>query len=117
MSYQVGSFSLFPLSHAASNSTFIYACLILHHKCGPEDPKLAAIVCLALSDDKSEWKTYLEKNYEQFKRRDTTVYLATVKTTGKMQSRSGESQLIIDVGDGSKWLSYDNGALDAGGKY
>lgn len=117
MSYQVGSFSLFPLSHAVSNSTFIYPCLTLHHKCGPEDPKLAAIVCLALSDNTSEWKTYLEKNYELFKQRSTTVYLATVKKPGGMQSRSAESQLIIDVGDGSKWEDYDNGALDAGGKY
>lgn len=60
---------------------------------------------------------YLEKNYEQFKRRETTVYLATVKKRDNEQSRSGESHLIIDVGDGSKWLGYENGALDAGGKY
>lgn len=60
---------------------------------------------------------FLEKNYDEFKEGNTTVYLATVKKPGSVQARSEESQLVIDVGDGSKWEGYENGALDAGGKY
>lgn len=73
--------------------------------------------CLVLSDTKSDWKTYLDKNYTQFKQKDTTIYLATVKERSHSQSRSVGSHLILDVGNGSTWAGYDNGPLDAGVEY
>lgn len=72
---------------------------------------------LVLSGDTSNWRTYLEKNYDQFKNRETPVYLATLKEKNIAQSRSGESHLNIEVGDGSIWEGYQNGALNPGEKY
>lgn len=70
-----------------------------------------------LSDNNSDWKTFLEKNYTQFKEKNTTVYLATVNERSLLQSRSVNSHLILDVGNGLTWAGYSNGPLDAGGIY
>ncbi|XP_056244328.1 tenascin-X isoform X2 [Seriola aureovittata] len=61
-------------------------------------------------------KTYLGKTYDQWKAKDTPVYLATIRETS-VQSRSGDNDLSIEVGDESKWNGYTNGPLDATGKY
>ncbi|XP_039989379.1 receptor-type tyrosine-protein phosphatase eta isoform X2 [Xiphias gladius] len=66
--------------------------------------------------DTSDLKTYLEKTYDQWRAKDTPVYMATVRETN-LQSRSGENHLSIEVGNESKWEGYTNGALDANGKY
>lgn len=54
--------------------------------------------------------------YDQWKAKDTPVYLATA-TNSIFQSRSGESNLTLEVGDESKWKGYTNGILVTGGKY
>ncbi|XP_022610174.1 receptor-type tyrosine-protein phosphatase eta isoform X3 [Seriola dumerili] len=59
---------------------------------------------------------YLGKTYDQWKAKDTPVYLATIRETS-VQSRSGNNHLSIEVGDESKWNGYTNGPLDATGKY
>lgn len=56
------------------------------------------------------------KTYNQWKAGETPVYLATVTETA-FQSRSGENDLDIEIGDESKFEGYTNGALDATGKY
>ncbi|XP_049928086.1 receptor-type tyrosine-protein phosphatase eta isoform X2 [Epinephelus moara] len=67
-------------------------------------------------DDTSNLTKYLGKTYRQWKAGDTPVYLATVREN-ELQTRSGESNLIIEVGDESTWEDYTNGVLDANGKY
>lgn len=69
-----------------------------------------------LSDDTSILKTNLGKTYDQWRAKETHVYLATVIEAHPL-SRSGENPLNIEVGDGSTWEGYTNGALDADGKY
>nr|XP_033491214.1 receptor-type tyrosine-protein phosphatase eta isoform X7 [Epinephelus lanceolatus] len=67
-------------------------------------------------DDTSNLIKYLGKTYRQWKAGDTPVYLATVREN-ELQTRSGESNLIIEVGDETTWEGYTNGVLDANGKY
>ncbi|XP_029290476.1 receptor-type tyrosine-protein phosphatase eta-like isoform X3 [Cottoperca gobio] len=67
-------------------------------------------------DETSDWTKYVGKTYNQWRKKDTPVYLATV-TKRLSQSRSGANDLTIEVGDESKWNGYTNGALDANGKY
>lgn len=67
-------------------------------------------------DDTSNLTKYLGKTYRQWKAGDTPVYLATVREN-ELQTRSGESDLIIEVGDDTTWEGYTNGVLDANGKY
>lgn len=72
---------------------------------------------LVLSGNTSNRRTYLEKNYDQFKNGKSPVYLATLKEKNIARSRSGESHLKIEVGDESIWEGYHNGALNPGEKY
>lgn len=72
---------------------------------------------LVLSGDTSNWRTYLENNYDQFKDGKAPVYLATLREKNIAQSHSGESHLNLEVGDGTKWNDYCNGALNPGEKY
>lgn len=72
---------------------------------------------LVLSGNTSNWRTYVEKNYDQFKNGEAPVYLATLRERNIAQSRSGESHLNIEVGDGSEWEGYRNGPLNPGEKY
>ncbi|KAL7403339.1 hypothetical protein ABVT39_027926 [Epinephelus coioides] len=67
-------------------------------------------------DATSNLTKYLGKTYRQWKAGDTPVYLATVREN-ELQTRSGESDLIIEVGDETRWEGYTNGVLDANGKY
>ncbi|XP_044212573.1 receptor-type tyrosine-protein phosphatase eta isoform X1 [Thunnus albacares] len=64
----------------------------------------------------SNLRAYLGKTYQQWSEKSTSVFLATVKDND-FQSRSGESYLIVEIGDESKWNSYTNGALKATEKY
>ncbi|XP_071360006.1 receptor-type tyrosine-protein phosphatase beta isoform X5 [Trachinotus anak] len=75
---------------------------------------VGVLVTNSLTDD--TLKTYLEKTYDQWKEKDATAYLATVRQA-IVKSRSGENNLIIEVGDGSTWKGYTNGPLDASAKY
>lgn len=59
---------------------------------------------------------YLGKTYNQWRAKETAVYLATVEEN-IFQSRSAEDKLSIEIGDDSKWAGYSNGALDGNGKY
>ncbi|XP_073327843.1 uncharacterized protein [Pagrus major] len=68
-----------------------------------------------LPGNTSNWRNYLEKTYNQWKEGSTQVYLATV--TKIALSRSVATHLNIEIGDGSKFLDYTNGALSANGKY
>lgn len=68
-----------------------------------------------LSDDTSDFTKYLGNTYDEWKAGSTPRYLATVKKT--IQTRSEENPLSIQVGDGSHWEGYINGALDASRKY
>ena len=71
---------------------------------------------LVLPGDTSNLTKYLGKTYSEWKKGDTPVYLATIaKST--FQSRSGENELNVEIGDESKFEGYTNGALDANGKY
>lgn len=92
--------------------------------CGPQDhPSLATLkvtavsMSLVLSGNTSNWRTYLENKYDQFKERKVPVYLATLREMNITQSRSGESHLNIEVGDGTVRNGYHNGALSPGEKY
>ncbi|XP_061677448.1 receptor-type tyrosine-protein phosphatase eta-like isoform X2 [Syngnathoides biaculeatus] len=59
---------------------------------------------------------YLGKTHQQWLGKQTPVYLATVKErTG--QSRSEDNMLSVDIGDGSEWKGYTNGALLANRRY
>ncbi|XP_042268585.1 receptor-type tyrosine-protein phosphatase eta isoform X4 [Thunnus maccoyii] len=64
----------------------------------------------------SNLRAYLGKTYQQWSEKSTSVFLATVKDNDFL-SRSGESYLIVEIGDESKWNSYTNGALKATEKY
>ncbi|KAM9854710.1 receptor-type tyrosine-protein phosphatase eta-like [Aulostomus maculatus] len=64
----------------------------------------------------SNLSKYLGKTYKQWSEKATPVYLATVRERN-VQSRSKEDHLLIDIGDGSTWEGYTNGALHAKGKY
>lgn len=68
-----------------------------------------------LSGDTSDWRKYLESTYSQWKEGKTLVYLATVQTISL--TRSAGTHLNIEIGDGSTFLDYTNGALSANGKY
>lgn len=68
-----------------------------------------------LSGDTSDWRKYLESTYSQWKEGKTPVYLATVQTISL--TRSAGTHLNIEIGDGSTFLDYTNGALSANGKY
>lgn len=67
------------------------------------------------SDSTSDWRKYLESTYGQWKEGNTPVYLATVQTISL--TRSAGTHLNIEIGDGSTFLDYTNGALSANGKY
>ncbi|XP_065812681.1 receptor-type tyrosine-protein phosphatase eta [Labrus bergylta] len=64
----------------------------------------------------SHFRIYLEKTYTEWKAGHTQAYLATVKETN-FQSRSGESQINIAVGDDTTWEGYTNSPLQANGNY
>ncbi|XP_062245322.1 receptor-type tyrosine-protein phosphatase eta isoform X3 [Platichthys flesus] len=66
--------------------------------------------------DTSNLNKYIGNTYDQWKKGETQIYLATVKETNP-QSRSGENHLNIEVGDQTKWNGYTNGALEATGHY
>ncbi|XP_070827425.1 receptor-type tyrosine-protein phosphatase eta-like [Chaetodon trifascialis] len=77
---------------------------------------VGVLVTNNLPGDTSDWGGFLGKTYDQWKEGDTPVYLATV-AENNLESRSGESHLNIEVGDGSAWNGYTNGGLDSNGKY
>ncbi|XP_061628616.1 receptor-type tyrosine-protein phosphatase eta isoform X1 [Phyllopteryx taeniolatus] len=59
---------------------------------------------------------YLGKTHQQWLDKQTPVYLATVKERN-VQSRSDENMLSVDIGDGSQWEDYTNGALRGNRRY
>ncbi|XP_068595959.1 receptor-type tyrosine-protein phosphatase beta [Brachionichthys hirsutus] len=77
---------------------------------------VGVLVTQKLPDETTNWKNYLGKTYDQWKAKETPVYLATVREI-ILQSRSAESQLSLAVGDESKWEGYTNGLLVTSGKY
>ncbi|XP_071395777.1 receptor-type tyrosine-protein phosphatase eta-like [Centroberyx affinis] len=66
--------------------------------------------------DPSNLKQYLVNTYQEWTRQATSVYLATVKDN-LIQSRSGGNQLVINIGDATKWNGYSNGVLTANEQY
>ncbi|XP_059191053.1 receptor-type tyrosine-protein phosphatase eta isoform X2 [Centropristis striata] len=68
------------------------------------------------SDQLSNLTEYVGKTYAQWQAKDTPVYLAAVRDN-IFQSRSAERHLTIEVGNGSKFEGYTNGALAATKKY
>ncbi|XP_061826005.1 receptor-type tyrosine-protein phosphatase eta-like isoform X1 [Nerophis lumbriciformis] len=66
--------------------------------------------------DTSNMTQYLEKTYQQWEDKNTSTYLATVKERNVL-SRSQETNVVVDIGDGSKWEGYTNGALHGNGRY
>ncbi|KAM7003473.1 receptor-type tyrosine-protein phosphatase eta-like [Tautogolabrus adspersus] len=74
------------------------------------------VLVTAQNLDTSDFRSYLGKTYTEWKAGDTQAYLATVKETN-FKTRSGESQLNIEVGDDTTWKGYTNGALQSNGKY
>ncbi|XP_029379134.1 receptor-type tyrosine-protein phosphatase beta-like isoform X3 [Echeneis naucrates] len=61
-------------------------------------------------------KTYLDQSYDDWKAGKTQAYLATIMEVD-VPSRSTEDNLIMNVGNGSKWNGYTNGPLEAKGRY
>uniref|UniRef100_A0A3Q3L5T9 protein-tyrosine-phosphatase n=1 Tax=Mastacembelus armatus TaxID=205130 RepID=A0A3Q3L5T9_9TELE len=61
-------------------------------------------------------KHYLGKTYDQWKSKNTSVYLATVYEN-LFQSRSEGNTLTINIGSKSSWKGYTNGELEATQKY
>ncbi|XP_051915969.1 receptor-type tyrosine-protein phosphatase eta-like isoform X2 [Hippocampus zosterae] len=59
---------------------------------------------------------YLEKTYQQWIDNQFPVYLATVKERNS-RSRSQENMLSVEIGDGSQWKGYTNGALRGNRRY
>ncbi|XP_077424965.1 receptor-type tyrosine-protein phosphatase eta-like [Vanacampus margaritifer] len=61
-------------------------------------------------------REYLGKTYQQWIDKQSPVYLATIKKRNA-QSRSEENMLSVDIGDGSEWEGYTNGALHSNRRY
>ncbi|XP_037623767.1 receptor-type tyrosine-protein phosphatase eta isoform X4 [Sebastes umbrosus] len=78
---------------------------------------VGVLVTNALPSDTSNLAKYVGKTYDQWKAKETPVYLATVAKNTFSSKRSGESHLNIEVGNGSSWKGYTNGVLEANGKY
>ncbi|XP_074490158.1 phosphatidylinositol phosphatase PTPRQ [Sebastes fasciatus] len=78
---------------------------------------VGVLVTNALPSDTSNLTKYVGKTYDQWKAKETPVYLATVAKNTFSSKRSGESHLNIEVGNGSSWKGYTNGVLEANGKY
>ncbi|XP_054633084.1 receptor-type tyrosine-protein phosphatase eta isoform X2 [Dunckerocampus dactyliophorus] len=66
--------------------------------------------------DTSNVSQYLGKTYQQWLDKETPVYLATVQRR-KLLSRNTETIFFVDIGDGSQWEGYTNGALSANRRY
>ncbi len=73
---------------------------------------LFSVICVLSVVNLTE---YLGKTYNQWKKDETPMYLATV--TNFSVTRSEANQLSIQVGDETTWKGYTNGALDAGATY
>lgn len=75
-------------------------------------------VISVLPGNNSDSLKYVETTYDQWKAGETPAYMATVNNrTQQIQTRSVESHLNLEIGDGSIWNGYTNGALDATGNY
>ncbi|XP_077372151.1 receptor-type tyrosine-protein phosphatase eta isoform X2 [Festucalex cinctus] len=66
--------------------------------------------------DAANLTNYLGKTYQQWIDKQSPVYLATIKKRNA-QSRSEENMLSVDIGDGSEWEGYTNGALRGNRRY
>lgn len=64
----------------------------------------------------SDLSKYLGKTHKDWSENHTPAYLATV-VAKNTQSRSDETYFIINIGDGSMWKGYTNGALQSNGRY
>nr|XP_020469476.1 receptor-type tyrosine-protein phosphatase eta [Monopterus albus] len=77
---------------------------------------VGVLVTDSILDNTSDLKVYLGKTYKEWKAKATPVYLATVRNATNLK-RSVNVYLSIDVGDESTLENYDNGALEATGRY
>ncbi|XP_019749603.1 receptor-type tyrosine-protein phosphatase eta-like isoform X4 [Hippocampus comes] len=66
--------------------------------------------------DTANMSQYLGKTYQQWIDNQSPVYLATVKERNA-RSRSQENMLSVEIGDGSQWKGYTNGALRGNRRY
>ncbi|CAJ1057368.1 tenascin-X-like isoform X5 [Xyrichtys novacula] len=64
----------------------------------------------------SEFRSYLGRTYDEWVEEKTLAYLATVIQMSS-QSRSGDTQVTIEIGDDTTWKGYTNGVLRANGEY
>ncbi|XP_056138392.1 receptor-type tyrosine-protein phosphatase eta [Lampris incognitus] len=71
---------------------------------------------IASIDDASNLKQYLMNTYQQWSEDAAPAYLATVRNNPS-HSRSGGNHLTVDIGDGSVWKGYTNGALKTSQEY
>ncbi|XP_031138584.1 receptor-type tyrosine-protein phosphatase eta isoform X2 [Sander lucioperca] len=80
--------------------------------------QVGVLVTKSFSGNNSDSLKYVETTYDQWKAGETPAYMATVNNrTQQIQTRSVESHLNLEIGDGSIWNGYTNGALDATGNY
>ncbi|XP_016531566.1 receptor-type tyrosine-protein phosphatase eta isoform X1 [Poecilia formosa] len=74
---------------------------------------------LVTSDDSANIpniENFMEKTYSDWRANSAKAYLATIMNNTKTTRRSSVS-LDVEIGSGSKWESYANGALDPSGSY
>ncbi|XP_037539109.1 receptor-type tyrosine-protein phosphatase eta [Nematolebias whitei] len=63
-------------------------------------------------------KIDLERTYNNWRSKTAPVYLATIENrTNNLQGRSSASSLAFELGSGTTWNDYSNGALDPSGTY
>ncbi|XP_028442176.1 receptor-type tyrosine-protein phosphatase eta [Perca flavescens] len=80
--------------------------------------QVGVLVTNTFSGNLSDLVKYVGATYDQWKAGKNLGYMATVSNqTQPIQTRSVGSYLIIEVGDGSTWNGYTNGALEATGRY
>ncbi|KAM8891688.1 receptor-type tyrosine-protein phosphatase beta isoform 1-T1 [Spinachia spinachia] len=80
---------------------------------------IGVLVTNKLPGATSDFTKYVGKTYQEWRKKATPVYMATVKTVTdtSFTARSEEGSLDIEIGDDTKWEGYFNGALEAKGKY
>ncbi|KAM8861615.1 receptor-type tyrosine-protein phosphatase eta-like [Synchiropus picturatus] len=89
--------------------------LLVSHK-GPITSVGVLITNSPAGINAADMKKYLGKTYEEWRQKKTSAYLAILRERD-LNTRRNMEDMVIVVGDTSKWQSYDNGFLSGNGRY